>query len=101
MSRWMSPDVVGVVERVAGVEQEMGGPLRGHGPEAADERLQVEPVQDLHHVVERPLPRHPEVVQVHGVGRVKGGGGLGLALEAPDEVLGVTPVVRGRDGPAG
>ncbi len=65
----------------------MDDAVGGHGAEAPDQGLQVEPVQDLHHVIERAVAGDAEVVQLDAVRRVQGGGRLGLPLEAAHHAL--------------
>jgi hypothetical protein len=48
-----------------------------------DQRLQIKPVQQFHHVIEGALVGDTEIVQRDGVRRAEQGGGLGLALEPP------------------
>ena len=82
MSRWTSPALVRLGQRVAHLPQQVDGPLGRQRAEPLDQRVQVEPVQQLHHVVERAVVGHAEVVELDGVRRAQRRGGLGLALEA-------------------
>ena len=66
----------------------------GTGPIAADQRLQVQPVEQLHHEVERAGPGLAEVVQPDRMRRLQLGRRLGLALEPSDD--GGRCVVGGR-----
>ena len=59
----------------------------GCGPKRVTMLLQVEPVEQLHDVVEAAGVVHAEVVELHGVRRAQAGGDLRFALETPHELL--------------
>jgi len=58
---------LGLRERVADLPQDVHHPFRRERSAAPDERLQVEPLEQLHHVVERAVAGDAEVEQVHRV----------------------------------
>ncbi len=74
-------------ERVADLAQQVDRALRGQRPEPLHQRLQVEPVQQLHHVVEGAVFGDPEVVQLDGMGGPHERRCLGFALEPPQGLL--------------
>ena len=71
----------------------------GTRPGAPHQRVGVEPVEQLHHVVERAVVGDAEVEEVHGVRRAEARDHLRLALEPALRVLGdagaPSPVERG------
>src|SRR5437773_1158146 len=70
-----------------------------YGAEPLHQRLEIDPVQQLHHEVERAVVSLPEVVQLDGVARAQPGGGLGLAPEPlRDAVVGNGRATRYRLG---
>jgi hypothetical protein len=71
---------------MAGLDQDIDGPLGRQRAELGDERLEVEAFEQLHDVIERAVFRRAEVIDVHGVRRAQGGGRLRLPLEAFDEL---------------
>ena len=74
--------VVGVGERIAGGEQEVDRPFRGHRAGLLDQRLEVAALEELHHVVEHAVVADAEVVEDDGVRRRQHRRRLRLALEA-------------------
>ena len=66
-------------------------------PKLRDERLQVEAFEQLHDVVEGPVLRRAEVVDVHGVRRPQRRRRLRLALEPADELPAVAAEGVGAD----
>ena len=50
--------------------------------ERRDQRLQADPVQQLHHVVELPVAGDAEVVEIDRVRRLQAGDDIGFAAEA-------------------
>ena len=68
-------------ERVADLAQDVDGPLGRNRAEAAEQRVGIEPVEQLHDVVEGPVVGIAEIEELHGVGRAEPGDHLGLALE--------------------
>ena len=60
------------------------------GHEMPDQGLEVETVEQLHHVVQPAVFGDTEVVELHRVRRRERGGGARLALEAHHEKLGIT-----------
>jgi hypothetical protein len=67
-----------------------------HRPEAADHRVGIESVEQLHHVIERAVVGHAEVEQRDGMRRSQLGDQLRFAFEPPPLVVG-----DGADGIAG
>ena len=59
----------------------------GTGTEAPHERVGVESVEQLHHVVERAVVGDAEIEELHGVRRAEAGDDLRLALEPSSRVL--------------
>ena len=53
MSRWTRPQRLGLRERVADLAQQVDRPLGRQRPEAPDQRVGIEAVEQLHDVVER------------------------------------------------
>jgi hypothetical protein len=81
MSRWMSrPSALG--ERLADLAQDVDDPARRKRPFLADEAIQVEAVEVLHHVIEGAFRRAAVVVDRDRVRVVESRGQLRLALEA-------------------
>ena len=56
-----------------------------------DERIEVEAVEQLHHVKETAVARDAEVPELHGVRRAQLRRDLRFALEAPHRQLAVGP----------
>ena len=73
---------VRLLQRLAGLAEQVNGALRGHRAEPLDQRLQIEPVQQLHDEEEGSVVGHPEIVQTDGVRGAERRGRLGLAAEA-------------------
>ena len=94
MSRWTRPFACASASERADLAQEVDDPLRRQRPELLDQRLEVEAVEQLHHVVERAVVGDAEVVELHRVRRRERGGGARLALEAAHEQLGIGPASR-------
>ena len=70
-------------ERVTDLAEEVDDALGGDGPEAAHERIGVQPVEQLHRVVEGAVVGDPEVEEVDGVRRAEARDGLRFTLESP------------------
>ena len=81
------PVLVRFGERPARLAQQHDHALGRLRPEARDDALEIEPVEQLHHVIEAAAVVDAEVVELHGVRRPQAGGHLRLALEAADELL--------------
>ena len=80
---------VGVLQRRAGLAQQVHDPLRRERPVLPDQRFEVEPVQQLHHVVQPAVLRDTEIVELHGVRGGERGGRARFPLEAAHLELGV------------
>ena len=74
----------------------------GMRPEAPEQRVGVEAVEQLHDVVERAVGGDAEIEELHRVGRAEAGDHLRLALEPPDRLLrdAAPPVGRAPAGSA-
>ena len=59
----------------------------GSGPEAPEQRVGIEAVEQLHDVVEGAVGGDPEIEQLHRVGRAEAGDHLRFALEPADRFL--------------
>jgi len=88
---------VRLAERVTRVPQELKRPLGGNGPETIHEIFQVEAVEQLHHVVERPVVGHAEVVELDRVRRTHPGGRLRFAPESLAKLRLPVEVVKAMD----
>src|SRR5262245_43065169 len=89
--------LVRFAQRVAHLPQDVNSPFGRHWTEAIDQRLQVESVEQLHHVIERTVCRYTEIVQLDRVRRAERCGGLRLALEARPQQM-VTLGARAAQG---
>ncbi len=83
------PVAVRVLERGADLAQEVDHPLRRQRPVLPDQGIEIQPVEQLHHVVQPAVLGGAEVVELHRVGGLERGGRAGLALEAPEQQLGI------------
>src|SRR6478672_10184999 len=59
------------------------------GPVLSDQGIEIETVEQLHHVVQPAVLRGAEVVELHGVRRLERSGGAGFPLEAAEEQVGI------------
>ena len=80
---------VRVLQRGADLAQDVDDPLRRQRPVLPDQGVEVEPVEQLHHVVQPAVLGDAEIVELHRVRRRERGGGARLALEAPHQQLGI------------
>ena len=80
---------VRVLKRRAHLAQEVDDPLRRQRPVLPDQGIEVETVEQLHHVVEPAVLGDAEVVELHRVRGREGSGGARLTLEAHDQKLGI------------
>ena len=71
---------------MAHLAQQEDRPLGRRGPEAPDQRVGVEAVEQLHDVVEGAVVGDAEVEELDRVGRAQPGDRLRLALEAPERL---------------
>ena len=94
MSRWTRPFRCASSSEAQTCVEEVDRALGRHRAEALDQRVEVHAVEQLHHVVERAVVGHAEVVELHRVRRLEPGGRARLALEPAEQELG-----RARRGP--
>jgi hypothetical protein len=80
-------------ERVAGLAQQVGHALGWLRAEAVDQRLEIDAVEQLHHVVERALARDAKVVELDRVGRTQRRRRARLACEKPQQAFRVLRAV--------
>jgi len=80
------PDIVGVPEGVADVDQQARDALGIHRAGVLDQRLEIDAVEQLHHDVELAVVGDPKVVQADGVRGPELRGGAGLLGEAVREL---------------
>ncbi len=71
-----------LLEGLADLSEDVNRSARRHRAVLPDEGLEIHPVEHLHHVVERLILGHPEVVDLDGVGRAEIRCGFRLAGEA-------------------
>ena len=76
--------LVRLLERFADLGHEVHHARGRQWSESADEAVEVEPLEQLHDVVERAVVRNAKVVQLDGVRGAERGGRPGLELEPPD-----------------
>ena len=67
--------------------QEVDGPFRRHRSVPLHQCLEVEAVQQLHHVVEAAIVGDAKVEELHGMRRRETGGELRLVLESAYRVV--------------
>jgi len=67
----------------------MDDPLRRQRPVLPDQSVEIEPVEQLHHVVQPAALGDAEIVELHGVWGRECGGGARLALEPAHQQLGI------------
>ena len=80
---------VRILQRGADLAQDVDGPLRRQRPVLPYQAVEIEAVEQLHHVVEPAVLSGAEVVELHRVRRLERGRGAGLPLEAPEQQLGI------------
>ena len=76
------PGAVRLLERAARLADEVDRTLGQERTEAADQLVEIEPLEHLHDVVERSVLADPEIVEPDRVRREQARGRPGLALEA-------------------
>src|SRR5580765_2412290 len=64
--------------------KQVDGPFGRGRPEAPEQRVGIEAVEQLHDVVEGAVGGHPEIEELHGMGRAEARDDLGLTLETAD-----------------
>ena len=89
------PVAVRVLQRGADLAQDVDDSLRRQRPVLPDQRIEIDSVQQLHHVVQPAIVSGAEVVELHCVGRLERGGRASFALEAPEQQLGDRPTSAG------
>ena len=94
MSRCTSPFGVRVLERGADLAQDVDDPLRRQRPVLSDQGVEIQAIEQLHHVVQPAVLGGAEVVELHRVRGLERGGRAGFALEAPEEQLGIARHLR-------
>ena len=67
--------------------QQVDHAFRRHRPVAVHEPLEVETLQEFHHVIEAPIVGHTEVEELHRVRRREAGCHLRFTLESSDDVV--------------
>ena len=88
------PVAVRVLERGADLAQDVDDPLRGQRPVLPDQGIEIQAVEQLHHVVQPAVLGGAEVVELHRVRGLERGGSAGFPLEAPEEQLGIAGHLR-------
>src|SRR5690349_6824171 len=76
-----------LLQRLANLAQNMRHARGMHGSETVHHGLQVDAVEQFHHVVEGAFFRLAEIVKRDGVRRTEAGGDLRLTLEPPPHEL--------------
>src|SRR5262249_22753851 len=82
--------LVGLGERVTGLPEDVDGALRRERAEFAPQRLAVEALEELHHVIEGAVLGRAVVVDVHGMRRAQAGRGARFPLEALQRIAGAS-----------
>ena len=78
-----------ILKRGADLAEDVDDPLRRQRPVLPDQGVEIEAVEQLHHVIQPAVLGGAEVVELHGVRGFERGRGAGFALEAPHEQLGI------------
>src|SRR5687768_11519560 len=79
--------LVSLGERPARLTQEHDYALGWLGTETSDDVVQIESIQELHHVVEATGLVDAEIVELHGMRRPQSRGHLCFALEPSNQLL--------------
>ena len=92
---------VRLLQRLAHLAQDVDHAARGHRAVPPHQRLEVHPVEQLHHEVERLVVGDAEVVELDGVRRPQVRRGFGLAPEPHDRPAAQrrrrrAPIISGR-----
>ena len=88
------PVGLGFSERVTDLTKQKDRPFGGHRAVPPDECIEVEAVEQLHHVIETAVAGDAEIPELHGVRRAQPGRDLRFALEG--QMVTKYPVLEGR-----